>query len=76
LCVTVADPTILAAASSEPATEAEVYKKSVALQVLQERRSAISLLKRRNVWTIDSPPESLSADLVNHYLELKARSAI
>jgi uncharacterized protein (DUF58 family) len=76
LCVTVADPTILAAASMDPTTEAEVYKKSVALQVLQERRSAISLLKRRNVWTIDSPPEALSADLINHYLELKARSAI
>jgi uncharacterized protein (DUF58 family) len=76
LCVTVADPTILAAAAIDPVNEAEVYKKSVALQVLQERRSAISLLKRRNVWTIDSPPEALSADLINHYLELKARSAI
>jgi uncharacterized protein (DUF58 family) len=76
LCVTVSDPTILAAASSDPQTEAEAYRKAVALQVLQERRSAISLLKRRNVWTIDSPPESLSADLINHYLELKARSGI
>jgi uncharacterized protein (DUF58 family) len=76
LCVTVSDPTILAAASSVPTTEAEVYRKSVALQVLQERKSAISLLKRRNVWTIDSPPENLSADLINHYLELKARSGI
>jgi uncharacterized protein (DUF58 family) len=75
LCVTVADPTILAAASLDPQTEAEVYKKSVALQILQERRSAISLLKRRNIWTIDSPPEALSADLINHYLELKARAA-
>jgi uncharacterized protein (DUF58 family) len=76
LCVTVADPTILAAAAIDPVNETEVYKKSVALQVLQERRSAISLLKRRNVWTIDSPPEALSADLINHYLELKARAAI
>jgi uncharacterized protein (DUF58 family) len=76
LCVTVADPTILAAASLDPTSEIEVYRKSVALQVLQERRSAISLLKRRNVWTIDSPPETLSADLINKYLELKARTAI
>ena len=76
VCVTVADPNILAAAQSDPQTEAEVYRKSVALQVLQERRQAISQLKRRGVWTIDSPPEALSADLINHYMDLKARSAI
>jgi len=76
LCVTVADPTVLAAASIDPVTEAEVYRKSVALQVLQERKSAITLLKRRNIWTIDRAPEMLSADLINQYLELKARSAI
>ena len=76
ICVTVADPNILAAAKSIPVSEAEVYQKSVALQVLQERRQAISQLKRRGVWTIDSPPEALSADLINHYMDLKARSGI
>ncbi len=76
VCVTVSDPNILAAAQSVPGDSAGVYQKAVAVQVLQERRAAISVLKRRGVWTIDSPPEELSADLINHYLDLKARSLI
>ncbi len=76
VCVTVSDPNILAAAQSIPTDSAGVYQKAVATQVLQERRAAISILKRRGVWTIDSPPEELSADLINHYLDLKARSLI
>ena len=76
VCVTVSDPHILAAARSEPGEAAGVYQKAVAQQVLQERRQAISILKRRGVWTIDSPPQDLSADLINHYLDLKSRSLI
>ena len=76
VCVTVSDPNILAAAKSVPTDSAGVYRKAVATQVLQERRAAISVLKRRGVWTIDSPPEELSADLINHYMDLKARSMI
>ena len=76
VCVTVSDPNILAAAKAVPDQAAGVYQKAVALQVLQERRQAISILKRRGVWTIDSPPEDLSADLINHYLDLKSRSLI
>lgn len=76
VCVTVSDPNIIDAARLVPETSAEVYQKSVAMQVLQERRQAISILKRRGIWTVDSPPETLSADLINHYLELKSRSSI
>jgi len=76
VCVTVSDPNILQAAKGVPEDGAQVYQKAVAQQVLQERRAAISILKRRGVWTIDSPPEDLSADLINHYLDLKSRSLI
>lgn len=76
LCVTVSDPNITGAAHGVPETAAEAYRKAVSMQVLQERRQAISMLKRRGVWTIDSPPETLTSDLINHYLTLKARTAI
>ena len=76
VCVTVSDPHLTAAARSVPEDTAGVYQKAVAQQVLLERRQAISILKRRGVWTIDSPPEDLSADLINHYLDLKSRSLI
>lgn len=76
VCVTVSDPHIVAASRQPTESGADVYQKAVAQQVLQERRAAISVLKRRGVWTIDSPPQDLSADLINHYLDLKSRSLI
>jgi uncharacterized protein (DUF58 family) len=76
ICVTVSDPNVLGAASEVPETALGVHRKAVAIQVLHERRQAINALKRRGVWTIDSPPEKLSADLINHYLDLKERSLI
>jgi uncharacterized protein (DUF58 family) len=76
ICVTVSDPNITASASLDPESEAQVYQKAVAMQILHERKAAINILKRRGVWSVDSPPASLSADLINRYMELKARSAI
>jgi uncharacterized protein (DUF58 family) len=76
VCVTVSDPNITEAAISMPDSTADVYRKAVSTQVMQERKQAITMLKRRGVWTIDSPPETLSSDLINHYLTLKARTAI
>ncbi|MDR3708954.1 MAG: DUF58 domain-containing protein [Capsulimonadaceae bacterium] len=76
LCVTVSDPSIVASARDVPEEPADVFRKAVSVQVLQERRQAASVLKHRGIWTIDSPPESLSSDLINHYLALKARAGI
>ena len=76
VCVTVSDPNIVGSARLVPESAGDVYRKAVATQVLQERRQAITVLRRRGVWTIDSPPQDLSADLVNHYLDLKSRSLI
>jgi uncharacterized protein (DUF58 family) len=76
VCVTVSDPNMVGSANLSPEIDAEVYQKAVAMQTLHERRSAINILKRRGVWTVDSPPATLSADLINRYMELKARSAI
>ncbi|BDI32872.1 hypothetical protein CCAX7_49230 [Capsulimonas corticalis] len=76
VCVTVSDPNIIAAAAAVPEESHQVYTKAVATQVLHERRQAIQALKRRGVWTVDSTPENLSADLINRYLELKAKSLI
>jgi hypothetical protein len=74
--VTVSDPNITESAALNPETEAEVYQKAVAMQTLHERKSAINVLKRRGVWSVDSPPASLSADLINRYMEIKARGGI
>jgi uncharacterized protein (DUF58 family) len=76
VCVNVSDPQLGEALYRSPLEESDVYERAVATQVLHERSQAISVLKQRGVVTIDSPPETLSSDLINHYLKLKARSAI
>jgi len=76
VCVTVSDPHIHAAAKREEISAHMIHEKAVAIQVLQDRKQAINVMRRRGVWTVDSPPQDLSADLINHYLELKARSMI
>lgn len=76
VCVTVSDPEITNSAKALPDVASDVYRKAVSTQVLQERRQAITMLKRRGIWTIDSPPTQLSSELINHYLTLKSRTAI
>ncbi len=76
IVVTISDPNLVHSAQLVPETEAEVYQKSVAMQALHDRRAAISVLKRKGIWTVDSPPAMLSADLINSYMEVKARAAI
>jgi len=75
-CATVSDPYIEASAEAAPEHISDVYRRAVATQVLHERSQAISALRQRGVVTIDSPPETLSKDIVNHYLKMKSRSAI
>ena len=76
IVVTISDPNLVQSAQLVPETEAEVYQKSVAMQALHDRRAAISVLKRKGIWTVDSPPAMLSADLINSYMEVKARASI
>jgi uncharacterized protein (DUF58 family) len=76
VCVSVSDPQIVEGSRLAPATSTDVYRKSVSTTVLYERRQAINQLKRSGIWCIDSSPQDLSADLINHYLEVKARSGV
>jgi len=74
--VTLLDTKLKDAAEQEPATVTAVYKKAVAMQVLQDRQRALSALTQRGILVVDSPAEKLSADLVNKYLEVKERSKL
>ncbi len=75
-CVTLMDTNVLRAAESEPASPGDVYRQAAAIQVIEDRERAGAELRQRGVLVVDSPAEKLSAELVNRYLEVKARATL
>ncbi len=76
VCVVVSDPLVGERARREPQTPADVYEKSVAEEVLAERRRALNLLKKRGVLIVDAEPQDLSVELISRYLLVKSRSLL
>jgi uncharacterized protein (DUF58 family) len=71
--VTLMDTKIQRTSRQDIDSPASVFQKAVAMQVLEDRHKATSLLAQRGVLVVDSPAEKLSAELVNRYLEVKER---
>lgn len=78
LCVvvTVADPRLRAWSQQLPDSPQTLYRRAISTQVLTDRFAAIRTLERMGVHAIDSAPETLVADLVNYYMQVKARGGI
>lgn len=75
-CVTLLDTNVLARADSDVNAPSEAYEQAVAMQVLGDRALAAAELRQRGVIVVDSPADRLSIDLVNRYLDVKARSLL
>ena len=71
--VTLLDSKVMRTARQEITNAESVFQKAVAMQVLDDRQKALSLLSQRGVLVVDSPADKLSAELVNRYLEVKER---
>lgn len=54
----------------------ELFRKVSAQNLLLDRRAALSKLTFRGVLALDLPPDKLSVEAVNGYLQLKARSLL
>ena len=54
----------------------EVYTKGIAEQLLLEKRLIAKELQRHGIHSILTPPEQLSVNTINKYLELKSRGLI
>lgn len=73
MCVAISDSQVLAAANRVPHESMEMYEKAAATEVLYERDQAVAALERTGVVVVDSEPGTLSPDVINKYLEIKAR---
>jgi uncharacterized protein (DUF58 family) len=75
-CVTLRDPQIDTQADRATETVTSTYARAVALDLLAQRQMAFALLKQQGVLVLDAPAEQITDQLVDRYLQLKARSQI
>jgi len=82
-CVTLGDPQVDRLAHTPPILEKEkqgaiaaTYARSVALDLLAQRQVAFAHLKQKGVLVLDAPANQISEQLVDRYLQLKARNLL
>ncbi|HIK05654.1 MAG TPA: DUF58 domain-containing protein [Trichormus sp. M33_DOE_039] len=75
-CVTLRDPKVddLAHTFTDDVTQA--YTRAVALDLLAQRQVAFAQLKQKGVLVLDAPANQISDQLVERYLQLKARNQL
>ncbi|GIV07617.1 MAG: hypothetical protein KatS3mg017_0819 [Fimbriimonadales bacterium] len=78
LCVaiTVADPRLHALSQQIPHAPDDLYRRAVAIQTLNDRLAAMRTLERMGIHCIDAEPDTLVANLVNYYLQVKSRGGL
>jgi uncharacterized protein (DUF58 family) len=76
LCATLQDPRAVEASRGASDTAQEMYRRTVALDLLSERRRVLESLQKLGALVVDSAPDELSVNVVNRYLELKSRQLL
>lgn len=75
-CVLLRDPRVDINAHTPVQDVALAYRRAVALDLLNQRQVALAKLKQRGVLILDAPAHQLSDQLVEQYLQLKARGRL
>lgn len=76
LIVTIADTDLRALVRMRPSAAADVYRQSVAEEVLRQREEALSRIRQLGGLALDVPAGALSFELVNKYVEVKERGLL
>lgn len=76
LLVTLRDPTVQRLSEQPVVDSQSLYERTVAEQLLDERRLVLDRLRHQGVLTLDVPANELSVALINKYLEIKAGAQI
>jgi uncharacterized protein (DUF58 family) len=75
-CVTLRDPQVDDIAQTPTEDESEIYQRAIAIDLLSQRQVAFAQLKQKGVLVLDAPANLISEQLVDRYLQLKARNRI
>ncbi|HEX5137198.1 MAG TPA: DUF58 domain-containing protein [Planctomycetota bacterium] len=76
LFVTLRDPELVEMAHARPAALDVLHRAVVAADFVRERDRVLRKLARLGVHTIDVPPQRVTTDLLNRYLEVKRREMV
>lgn len=76
LIVTIGDSDLRALVRSSPQSPSEVYRQSVAEEILRQREEALSRIHQLGGLALDVPAGRLSFELVNKYLDVKERGLL
>lgn len=76
LCVAIADPRIDEIARQSPDSEAKLYERAVASQIVEDRQTVAAALRRLGAWVVDAEPERAPQELVAAYASIKAKGLI
>ena len=75
-CVTLRDPQVDRQANTFTTAIPDTYARAVALDLLSQRQLALAKLRQKGVLVLDAPADQVSDQLVDRYLQLKARSQL
>jgi len=75
-CVTLRDPQVDEIAHNPTDNNKDTYARAVALDLLAQRQVAFAKLRQRGVLVLDAPCDRISNELVDRYLQLKARNLL
>src|SRR5205085_4798775 len=76
LIVTIGDSDLRALVRETPKAVADVYRQSVAEELLRQREEALRRITHAGGLALDVPVGRLSIELVNKYLEVKERGML
>jgi len=76
LIVTIGETDLRALVKEVPRTVSDVYRQSVAEELLQQREEALARITQLGGLALDVPAGRLSFELVNKYLEVKERGLL
>ncbi|BAY97907.1 hypothetical protein NIES37_18550 [Tolypothrix tenuis PCC 7101] len=75
-CVTLRDPQVDRLAHTFTENVTNTYVRAVALDLLAQRQVAFAQLKQKGVLVLDAPAHQITDQLVERYLQLKARNQL
>ena len=75
-CVTLNDPLVNRIAHNHTNNTRDTYARAVALDLLAQRQVAFSQLRQKGVLVLDAPCDRVTKELVDRYLQLKARNLL
>ncbi len=60
-------------ASLQSQTKEDIYRKTTAQKILVDKEKIVNMLRANNIQTIHTRPEDLNINVINKYLEIKAK---